>query len=378
MPYKVLVVDDSSFFQHRLKEIINEHPDLEVVGIAANGQEAIDLAASLNPDVITMDYEMPRMDGVSAVRVIMASKPVPIVMFSSMTYEGATITLDALDAGAVDFIPKNFAEVSRNSQALKSKLHDTLIGFASSANPEAAKRKTDELAAVAATKSQKAKEVTAALRQRLAAKTQASQSTPTSGAVSTSPKKLKGSVKIVVIGASTGGPVALSEIIAALPSDFHFPVIVIQHMPENFTRAFAERLNRQCKISVKEAETGDKLIAGRVLIAPGGKQLMFDRAGSSVKILDGDDRVNSKPCVDVTFASAAASFGGKVLGIVLTGMGADGCEGARLLKQKGSFIWSQNQETCVVYGMPAAVARAGLSDEVMAVKDVAPRLLSDL
>ena len=378
MPYKVLVVDDSSFFQHRLKEIINEHPELEVVGIAANGQEAIDLAASLSPDVITMDYEMPRMDGVSAVRAIMASKPVPIVMFSSMTYEGATITLDALDAGAVDFIPKNFAEVSRNSQVLKSKLQETLIGFASSANPEAAKRKTDELAAIAASKSQKAKEVTAALRERLAAKAKVQQSTAAQVSVATPLKKLKGAIKIVVIGASTGGPVALSEIIAGLPSNFHFPVVVIQHMPENFTKAFAERLNRQCKISVKEAETGDKLIAGRVLIAPGGKQLMFDRTGASIKILDGDDRVNYKPCVDVTFASAAASFAGKVLGIVLTGMGADGCEGARLLKQKGAFIWSQNKETCVVYGMPAAVARAGLSDGVLAVKDIAPRLLSDL
>jgi len=378
VPYKVLVVDDSSFFQHRLKEIINEHPELEVVGIAANGQEAIDLAASLSPDVITMDYEMPRMDGVSAVRAIMASKPVPIVMFSSMTYEGATITLDALDAGAVDFIPKNFAEVSRNSQVLKSKLQETLIGFASSANPEAAKRKTDELAAIAASKSQKAKEVTAALRERLAAKAKVQQSTAAQVSVATPLKKLKGAIKIVVIGASTGGPVALSEIIAGLPSNFHFPVVVIQHMPENFTKAFAERLNRQCKISVKEAETGDKLIAGRVLIAPGGKQLMFDRTGASIKILDGDDRVNYKPCVDVTFASAAASFAGKVLGIVLTGMGADGCEGARLLKQKGAFIWSQNKETCVVYGMPAAVARAGLSDGVLAVKDIAPRLLSDL
>ncbi|WP_018015566.1 protein-glutamate methylesterase/protein-glutamine glutaminase [Teredinibacter turnerae] len=378
MAYKVLIVDDSSFFQHRLKEIIGEHPDLEVVGIASNGREAIDKAKQLEPDIISMDYEMPYLDGVSAVRAIMAERPVPIVMFSSMTYEGATITLEALDAGAVDFIPKNFAEVSRNSAILKKKLHEKLIGFASNANP-AARRNTSDLAAEANERSQRAKERTAALRARMSARSDAAPTSP-SAPVAPSPRpsvRLKGRVKIVAIGASTGGPVALSDIITNLPANFPLPLVVVQHMPENFTRAFAERLNRLAQVNVKEAESGDALLPGHVLIAPGGKQMIVDRGGRSVKIIDGDDRVNYKPCVDITFASIASNMGGDALAIVLTGMGADGCEGAKLLKSKGAAIWSQDQETSVVYGMPAAVARAGLSDEVLPLDEVCPRLLSE-
>ncbi|WP_339067851.1 chemotaxis response regulator protein-glutamate methylesterase [Teredinibacter turnerae] len=378
MAYKVLIVDDSSFFQHRLKEIIGEHPDLEVVGIASNGREAIDKAKQLEPDIISMDYEMPYLDGVSAVRAIMAERPVPIVMFSSMTYEGATITLEALDAGAVDFIPKNFAEVSRNSAILKKKLHEKLIGFASNANP-AARRNTSDLAAEANERSQRAKERTAALRARMSARSDAAPSSPSAPvAPSARPSvRLKGRVKIVAIGASTGGPVALSDIITNLPANFPLPLVVVQHMPENFTRAFAERLNRLAQVNVKEAESGDALLPGHVLIAPGGKQMIVDRGGRSVKIIDGDDRVNYKPCVDITFASIASNMGGDALAIVLTGMGADGCEGAKLLKSKGAAIWSQDQETSVVYGMPAAVARAGLSDEVLPLDEVCPRLLSE-
>lgn len=377
MPYKVLIVDDSSFFQHRLKEIINESPELEVIGIASNGKEAIEKAAQLNPDIISMDYEMPYLDGVSAIRAIMAEHPVPIVMFSSMTYEGATITLEALDAGAVDFIPKNFAEVSRNSAALKKKLHEKLITFASKANATAT-RSTEELAADASEKSQRAKQTTAALRERLAKRTREAPPKAPPKAVSKSNPNLKGKIKLVVIGASTGGPVALSDIVTRLPANFPCPLLIVQHMPENFTKAFAERMDRQSALSVKEAETGDRLEAGSVLIAPGGRQMILDRSGASVKIIDGDDRVNYKPCVDITFASVAASYNKPVLGIVLTGMGSDGCEGAKLLKQRNAVIWSQDQESCVVYGMPAAVANANLADEVITLADFASRLSSDL
>jgi len=372
VPYKVLIVDDSSFFQHRLKEIISECPDLQVVGIASNGQEAIEKAASLNPDIISMDYEMPFLNGVSAVRAIMAERPVPIVMFSSMTYEGAKITLEALEAGAVDFIPKNFAEVSTNSAVLKKRLHEKLVTFASQANL-APVRSTDELAAQAAVRSQRAKEKTAALRERIAKKTELSRTTK--GASSGG---LKGKVKLVAIGASTGGPVALSDIITGLPSNFPTPVLVIQHMPENFTKAFSERLDKQSSVSVKEAENGDRLGPGKVFIAPGGKQMMLDRTGSTIKIIEGDDRVNYKPCVDITFASLANTFSGKILAVILTGMGSDGCEGARLLKNKGAAIWSQDQESCVVYGMPAAVAKANLSDEIVPLVDFLPRLTSEI
>lgn len=356
MTYKVLVVDDSSFFQGRLREIINEHPQLSVCGVAANGREAVELAAQLQPDVISMDYEMPYMDGVSAVRAILAQRKVPIVMFSSMTYEGARITLDALAAGAVDFIPKNFADVSRNSANLKQKLHETLLMFARQG-------------------SSKATAARAAAEARPAAPSDGG--TPPASSSPKARKLAKGKIKLVVIGTSTGGPVALTEVLQKLPANFAVPVVVIQHMPENFTKALSERLDRQCAITVAEARDGDALHAGRVLIAPGGHQLMFDKKGG-VKILPGDERVSYKPSVDVAFASAANVYGEVVLGVVLTGMGADGCEGARLLKQKHAVIWGQDQASCIVYGMPKAVAVAGLVDDVVPLADIGPRLAREV
>lgn len=381
MVYKVLVVDDSSFFQVRLKDIINEHPNLKVVGVAANGQEAIDLAETLQPDIISMDYEMPYLDGVSAVRAIMAKRPVPIVMFSSMTYEGARITLDALEAGAVDFIPKNFAEVSRNSANLKKKLHETLLTFAGQAQPRAISAPVRPIPSAAipvisSTSTTPTRSAATPTRSE-PARSSSSESSARRG-VETPPaprRNLKGKVKILIIGASTGGPVALSEVLQKLPALFPLPVVIIQHMPENFTRAFAERLDKLCAVRVAEAKEGDMLTPGQVLIAPGGKQLIFDRRGS-VKVLPGDERVSYKPSVDITFASAANVFGGGVLGVVLTGMGADGSEGARLLKEKGAAIWGQDQASCVVYGMPKAVA--GLADEVLPLAQIGPRLIQDL
>jgi len=357
--YKVLVVDDSSFFQGRLKEMINEHPELQVIGVAANGQEAIELAEKLHPDIISMDYEMPFLDGVSAVRAIMAKRPVPIVMFSSLTYEGARITLDALEAGAVDFIPKNFAEVSRNSAGLKKKLHETLLTFARQAQvraipPAPPPRPNNPPKPVERAPVEVPKKIVEAPPVH---------------------RGLKGKVKILVIGASTGGPVALTEVIQKLPASFALPVVVIQHMPENFTRAFAERLDKVCAVHVAEAKDGDTLQPGHVLVAPGGKQLIFDKRGG-VKILPGDERVSCKPSVDITFASAANVYGGAVLGVVLTGMGSDGGDGARLLKDKGAVIWGQDQASCVVYGMPKAVA--SLADEVLPLSQIGPRLAQDL
>lgn len=355
MVYRVLVVDDSNFFQVRLKEIIDEHPELSVVGVAANGQEAIDLADELKPDIISMDYEMPYLDGVSAVRAIMASRPVPIVMFSSMTYEGARITLDALEAGAVDFIPKNFAEVSGNSTSLKKKLHDTLLMFLRKSAP------------VVPTPVQPVP-----VRISQPARSAAGRAIPASNQ-----RSLKNKVKLVIIGASTGGPVALTEVIKKLPAEFHLPVIVVQHMPENFTKALAERLDKQCAIRVVEARNGDALQPGTVYVAPGGHQLLLN-GRNFLKVLPGDDRVNYKPSVDITFASAANHFAGSVLAIVLTGMGSDGCEGARLLKQKGAVIWGQDQASCVVYGMPKAIAVAGLTDDVVALAEIGARIAQDV
>ncbi len=375
MPYSVLIVDDSYFFQARLKGIINESSELNVVGVAGNGKEAIDMAARLKPDIISMDYEMPFLDGVSAVKVIMQNNPTPIVMFSSMTYEGAKITLDALAAGAVDFMNKNFAEVSANSAAFKKKFHDKLINFAKSTNTKAAVYAPSARARAAAKPAVEKFSRSARAAPKMAQRSAVELTCVKSTALKSTKK---GRVKLVAIGASTGGPVAVAEIITALPASFPAPIMVIQHMPENFTKAFADRLNRLSGLQVKEAVDGDRVEVGSVLIAPGGKQMMVDRSGRSVKIIDGDDRVNYKPCVDITFASAAAAFNSSVLAVVLTGMGSDGCDGARLLKSSGSTIWSQDQESCVVYGMPAAVANQNLSSCQLPLKEIAGKLISSV
>lgn len=381
MPFRVLVVDDSNFFQHRLKEIINEHPELKVVGIASNGREAIDKAAELKPDIITMDFEMPVMDGVTAIKHIMSNRRVPILMFSSLTYEGAKITLDALAAGALDFIPKDFAEVSRNSEVLKKKLHERLITLAGSGNrsvppPAATPSPAPTPAPMPVSSSSSFRPIVAPAP--AARPISPAQDEP---ARSSGPDnyRLKNKPKILVIGASTGGPVALAEVLMALPANFPLPIVLVQHMPENFTKAFAERLNKQCHIRVREAVDGDQLQPGLALLAPGGKQLMLDkRNGGSVRILPDDERVNYKPSLDITFGSAANNYADKVLGVVLTGMGSDGCNGARLLKDAGSSLWSQDEASCVIYGMPMAVARAGLTDKVLSLKDIGPRLVKEV
>jgi two-component system, chemotaxis family, protein-glutamate methylesterase/glutaminase len=404
MPFRVLVVDDSNFFQHRLKEIINEHPELKVVGIAGNGLEAVEKAKSLKPDIITMDFEMPVMDGVTAIKHIMADRNVPILMFSSLTYEGAKITLDALAAGALDFISKDFAEVSRNSSGLKKKLHERLLTLARAAQRVSAPENNSKSTPVAQTGSKSlSAEPTFANRPaafsqahsqvhsqthsqpqtstppathapRLAAMQQAvsaSAVTSNASAVSQESYRLQIHPKVLIIGASTGGPVALADVLMKLPANFPLPIVLVQHMPENFTKAFAERLNRQCNICVREAADGDVLESGLALLAPGGKQIMLDkRNGGSVRVFADDDRVTYKPSLDITFGSAANHFGDKVLGIVLTGMGSDGCKGAQLLKNAGSVLWSQDEDSCVVYGMPMAVARAGLTDRVLNLKEI--------
>ncbi len=357
MPINVLVVDDSSFFRRRLAELINDHPGLRVCGLATNGREAIDMTQHKKPDVITMDYEMPFMDGLTAVREIMATTPTPIIMLSSLTYEGARVTLDALDSGAVDFLPKNFADVSRQSASLKAKLHQRLLAVA---RPKAANT-----------------------RSRLRVKT------PVSSGLPIKPQRLKATTviadqssllaraKIIAIGASTGGPVALLEVLRHLPRNFPVPILLVQHMPESFTRAFAERLDSQCNISVHLAEDGMSLRPGHAYLAPGGQQMLVDSQDSKrLRVVAGDDRLNYKPSVDITFASAANHYQNTFLAMVLTGMGSDGCQGCRVVKERGGFVWSQDQESSVIYGMPMAVAKAKLTDKVIPLSQIS-QLLKD-
>lgn len=380
MVVKVLVVDDSGFFRRRVTEILSSDPNIKVVGTATNGKEAIDLALSLKPDVITMDYEMPMMDGITAVRHIMQRSPTPVLMFSSLTHEGARVTLDALDAGAVDFLPKNFEDISRNpdkvKQLLCEKVHSIArsnrrMGSFSTPAPSPASAPTPAVSAPAVS-SRSTSAAPAPTRSLAPRATPAPAERSAHAALSPAPKRK--AYKLVAIGTSTGGPVALQRVLTQLPANFPAPIVLIQHMPAAFTKAFAERLDKLCQISVKEAEDGDILRPGLALLAPGGKQMMVDGRGA-VKILPGDERLNYKPCVDITFGSAAKSYGDKVLAVVLTGMGADGREGARLLKQGGSHIWAQDEASCVIYGMPMAIVKADLADAIYSLDDIGKHLV---
>ncbi|RRV43325.1 chemotaxis response regulator protein-glutamate methylesterase [Pseudomonas sp. p106] len=372
MAVKVLVVDDSGFFRRRVSEILSADPTIQVVGTATNGREAIDQALALKPDVITMDYEMPMMDGITAVRHIMQRCPTPVLMFSSLTHEGARVTLDALDAGAVDYLPKNFEDISRNPEKVKQMLCEKVHTLSRSnrrfggyASPAAAAAPAPASVAHTATSSLTSPAPTRSVAPARAAAAPASTHSP-------APKRKP--YKLVAIGTSTGGPVALQRVLTQLPAGFPAPIVLIQHMPAAFTKAFAERLDKLCKISVKEAEDGDLLRPGLALLAPGGKQMMIDGRGT-VKILPGDERLNYKPCVDITFGSAAKSYGDKVLSVVLTGMGADGREGARLLKQGGSTVWAQDEASCVIYGMPMAIVKANLADAVYSLDEIGKHLV---
>jgi len=376
MTVSVLIVDDSSFFRKRLSEILGASGRITVVGTASNGREAVEQAEKLRPDVITMDYEMPVMDGITAVREILRKQPIPVLMFSSLTYEGARVTLDALEAGAVDFLPKNFEEIAGNSSQLQKILVERVVSIARSRPSSFGSTRAHEPpAAAVGARAAADRAATPALQRRPLTER------PVAAAAVASPERHQRRTpprhyKVVAIGTSTGGPVALQNVLIGLPASFPAPLILVQHMPASFTQAFAERLNRSCQIQVRQAEDGDLLRPGLALLAPGGKQMMVENRGGQgrIRILPGDDRLNYKPSVDVTFGSLARSFPGKTLGIVLTGMGADGREGCRMMKQSGSIVWSQDEKSSVIYGMPMAVAKAGLSDEILSLNDVCQRL----
>lgn len=369
---KVLVVDDSGFFRRRLAEILSGDPQIKVVGTATNGLEAVEQTLALQPDVITMDYEMPVMDGITAVRQIMQRQPTPVLMFSSLTYEGARVSLDALDAGAADYLPKNFEDISRHPDKVRQLLCERVHALA---------RSNRRSLGLSAARGAPAGAAPAAPAVRAPRPTPPVTPAPAPAPVpaeaarrSAAPRKRP--YQLVAIGTSTGGPVALQKILTRLPASFPAPILLIQHMPGAFTSAFAERLDKLCQITVKEAADGDVLRPGVALLAPGGKQMMLDGRGT-IRILPGDERLSYKPSVDVTFGSAARALQDKVLAIVLTGMGADGREGARMLKQAGSSVWAQDEASCVIYGMPMAVVKANLADAVYDLDEIA-RYLTEL
>ena len=346
MTVRVLVVDDSRFIQRRLTDILNEEPNMRVIGVAGNGREAIAQNVRLKPDVVTMDVEMPVMDGISAVKSMMRQQPVPILMFSAATTVGARATLDALDAGALDFLPKYLDDISDDREAAKRLLRWRVRGLAgqtpwlrdNSRNQIPVTHKPRQLRSI----------ISGTLRD----------------------------VRLLAIAASTGGPVALQRVLTSLPDTFPLPIVLVQHMPKNFTRSFAERLNQLCQIRVKEAEDGDYLTPGLALLAPGGTQLEIRRNAKGHSVLVRESRADEtyRPSADVTFNSIARNFPGKTLALVLTGMGSDGKLGAVELKKKEGLIWAQNESGCTVYGMPKAIIESGLADSTFDLDEMSSAL----
>lgn len=384
MGIKVLVVDDSAFFRRRVTEILNAHPDLQVIGDAVNGKDAVDKTKSLKPDVVTMDIEMPVMDGITSVKHIMKECPTPIIMFSSLTHDGAKATLDALEAGALDFLPKKFEDIAKDKKEGTKVLQDRVRALGRRSGMMRRSASSSESAAPVRTPSTTRTAMRSSLTDSPRESSRLARSAVSAPAQSRSSVARMSSgkgYKLLAIGTSTGGPVALQTVLTRFPSNFNLPIILVQHMPAAFTPAFAVRLNALCKISVKEAEHGDVLKPGTAYLAPGGKQMLIEgRApNATIKILEDDSaKMTYKPSVDLSFGSAAKIYGGDVLGVILTGMGADGREGSRMLKQRGAKIWAQDESSCVVYGMPQAVTTAGIAEENISLNDMAPSILKEL
>lgn len=331
---RVLVVDDSAFMRKALSKMLESDPQIRVVGTARDGAEGVEKAAQLDPDLVTLDVDMPRMNGLEALGHMMAESPRPVLMVSSLTEEGAEVTLQALDLGALDFIPKgiggNIVDIVQIEKSLCQKVKTLARRSARPVRqpPQALKPRPD--------------------RRRL------------------------GPARFVAIGASTGGPPALQKLFSGLSPGFSTPVVVVQHMPQAFTGPFARRLNDVSPLEVKEAETGDRLEAGMGYVAPGGRHLTLRNDGAQ-PVLTVSDRPSDtlhKPSVDVTFCSFAEQVGKATLAVVLTGMGSDGREGVRSLKAKGASAIAQAEESCVVYGMPRAVVEADLADAVLPIEEV--------
>lgn len=346
---KVLIVDDSAFMRNALTSMLSSDPEIKIVGTARDGLEALEKVESLKPDIVTMDVEMPRMDGIAALKHIMETNPLPVIMVSSLTAEGAKITLDALEIGAADFIPKNLSELSINIVKIKELLIDKIKQIA---------RKGIVKKRIAPSAARKAIEIPKSMPVRITGERR---------------------VGIVSIGTSTGGPKALQDIIPKIPKDFPVPIVIAQHMPPNFTGPFAERLNQLSQIAVKEAQDGDVLKPGIALIAPGRGHMRVKRPrGLETVISISEDREDFiyRPSVDALMLSVSEYFPGRALGVILTGMGNDGLKGLVALKKSGGRVFAQNEETCVVYGMPKAVVDAGIADKILSLEELPGEIIN--
>ena len=347
---KVVVVDDSALVRSILTEIINRQADMECIGAAADPLVAREMIRNLNPDVITLDVEMPRMDGLDFLSRLMRLRPMPVVMVSTLTERGAEVTLKALELGAVDFVAKPKIGVADGIRQLAQDITDK-IRIASKAHI----RRAPPPAAPGAAAAAPVKAVTMA----------------SLGRASTE--------KIIFIGASTGGTEATKDVLVNLPADSP-AVVITQHMPPGFTKSYATRLDGLCKIRVKEAQDGERILPGHGYIAPGGMHLSIERSGANyiARVQDGEPINRHKPSVEALFLSAAKVVGQNAIGIMLTGMGADGAKAMKVMKDAGAYNYCQDEASCVVFGMPREAIAAGAADEVLPLNQIATKVLERL
>lgn len=347
---RVVVVDDSALVRSLLAEIINRQRDMECVGTANDPLIAREMIRELNPDVITLDVEMPRMDGIDFLGRLMRLRPMPVLMVSTLTQQGAEVTMRALELGAVDFIAKPRIGLAEGIKELSEQIVEK-IRVAASAHV----RRAPALAATG--------------------------SVPVAGTPAPAVRLLGrlSTEKLICIGSSTGGTEAVKEILTRMPADSP-GIVITQHMPPGFTTSFAARLNSLCQITVKEAVNGERILPGHAYIAPGGKQFRVDRSGANyIAVVEDGEPVNRhKPSVEVLFRSCAQVVGPNAFGIMLTGMGNDGAKAMREMKDAGSYNYVQDEASCVVFGMPREAILHGAADEVLPLTAIAPALLARL
>ena len=391
---RVLIADDSAFMRKVLSDMFASQPDFEVAGTARNGQETVERVKELSPDLVTLDVNMPVMDGLEALDIIMKEHPIPVVMLSSLTQKGTEQTVKALALGAVDFISKAGGSISSidgiTGEILEkcraaAKAHARKTTLAPPPKPASAGPPVMKRIQLPLRQGYKPQESARPPEPAAPAHTFAKRNNPllkrnaNTPAPPNRPSALpmtdmgRGAEKLVVIGTSTGGPQALQNVITRLPGNLPCGVVIVQHMPAGFTKALADRLNTISEIAVKEAEDGDSIRPGQVYIAPGNYHLRI-RNGTQI-VLGQDPPVgNHRPAVNVMFSSVA-SLGRKLVAVIMTGMGCDGCEGMREIKEAGGYSIAQDEPTCVVYGMPKAVVDAGLADEIKPVQDIAQAIV---
>ncbi len=336
---RVLVVDDSAFVRKAIARMLNGAPDVEVVGMAADGEEGLQLARALHPDVITLDIQMPRLGGLETLSRLLPDSPSAVLLLSSLTQEGADVTLRGLELGALDFVDKSTVKGPMNLLGLK-----------------------DELLA------------------KVRALAQAPRPRPAAAQVPPAPEPARAATRaeVVAIGASTGGPAALQALVPALPKGFPAAVVVVQHIPRGFSRSLAERLAARSALPVREAEDGEHVVPGTVLVAPAGLHLKLHRRGGTVKVsLDEEPRsALHRPSVDVLMTSVARVYGARSLGVVLTGMGSDGTAGLRAIRQAGGRTLVESEETAIIYGMPKSAVEAGVVDRSAPLGHLAAEILA--